>query len=195
MYSRKRPDSHRFMGGRSHVFCFDFRSLGTWLFSTTVKVVGTSHTSGGFDKKYPAFAHTICLRKMPHSVAICIRYRLGWIMAYIMRPFVERLSLSPTAYSQIVAQQRSMPKCTIIVSQLAVFYPMFFQYFFVGCDPQNVYCRQSSCLDLGTAQGMISQLTSDPVSTTHQILIWSPPTLLYRNWLLIRSRTPIRCQK
>ena len=41
MYSRKRPDYHRFMGGRSHVFCFDFKSLGTWLFSTTVKVVGT----------------------------------------------------------------------------------------------------------------------------------------------------------
>ena len=41
MYSRQRPDSHRFMGGRSHVFCFDLKSLGTWLFSTTVKVVGT----------------------------------------------------------------------------------------------------------------------------------------------------------
>ena len=41
MYSRKRPDSHRFMGGRSHVFCFDLKSSDTCLFSTTVKVVGT----------------------------------------------------------------------------------------------------------------------------------------------------------
>ena len=43
-------------------------------------------------------------------------------MAYIMCPFVERLSLSPTAYSQIVAQQRPMPKCTITVSQLVAFF-------------------------------------------------------------------------
>ena len=41
MYSRKRPASHRFVGGRSHVFCFNFKSLGTRLFSTTAKVVGT----------------------------------------------------------------------------------------------------------------------------------------------------------
>ena len=39
MYSRKRPDSYRFMRGRSRVFCFDSKSLGTFLFSTTVKVV------------------------------------------------------------------------------------------------------------------------------------------------------------
>ena len=169
MYSRKRPDSHRFMGGPSHVFCFDFRSSGTWLFSTTVKVVGTSHTSGGFDKKYPAFAHTIWLRIMPHSATICIKYRLEWIMAYIMRPFVERSSLSPTAYSQIVAQQKSMPKCTIIVSQLAVFYPMFFQYFFHWMRPSNVYCWRSSCLDLVTAPAIIPQVTSDSVSNTHQM--------------------------
>ena len=29
------------MGDRSYVFCFDFKSLGTCLFSTTVKIVGT----------------------------------------------------------------------------------------------------------------------------------------------------------
>ena len=41
MYSRKKPNPERFMGGRSHVFCFDFESLGTSFFSTTVIVVGT----------------------------------------------------------------------------------------------------------------------------------------------------------
>ena len=60
----------------------------------------------GFDDIYPAFAHTICLRNMPHSVTICLRYGHGWIMSYIMCPFVERLLLSPTAHSHIVAHPR-----------------------------------------------------------------------------------------
>ena len=51
-------------------------------------------------------------------------------MAYIMCPFVERLPLSPTAYSLIVAQQRSIIKCTIIVSQLFAFLSnVFFSIF------------------------------------------------------------------
>ena len=29
----------------------------------------------------------------------------------------------------------------------------------------------------------------------HLVLIWSPPRLLCHNWLLIRSRTPIRCRE
>ena len=78
MYSRKRPDSHRFMGGRSRVFCCDFKSMGNRLFSTTAKVVGTVRTPvDGLDNKYPAFRHTICLRNMPNSVAIGIKYRHG----------------------------------------------------------------------------------------------------------------------
>ena len=75
-----------------------------------------------------------------------------------MCPFVERLSLSPTAYSQIVAEQRSTPKCTIIVGQLvALFIQCFFQYFFIGCDPQ-----------MYTVGG-------------HLVSIWAPPGLLYHN--------------
>ena len=31
----------------------------------------------GFDTKYPSFALTICLRNMPHSVTICIKYSHG----------------------------------------------------------------------------------------------------------------------
>ena len=107
-------------------------------------------------------------------------------------PFVERLSFSPTAYSQIVAQQRSMPKCTIIGNQLVAFLSHVFSVFFHWMRPSKVYCWRSSCLDLGTTRVIIPQLFSDPVSNTHQISIWSPPTLLYKNWPLIRSRTPIR---
>ena len=41
------------------------------------------------------------------------------------------LVLSPTAHSQIVAQQRPMPKCTIIVSQVVAFFiQCFFSIFF-----------------------------------------------------------------
>ena len=110
---------------------------------------------------------------MPHSVTICIKYRHGWIRAYILCPFVERLFLSPAAHSQIVVQQSPMPKCAIIVSQLVAFFTQcfFFNIFFIGCDPQ-----------MYTAGG-------------HLVLIWSPPRLLYHTWLLIRSRTPIRWQE
>ena len=90
-------------------------------------------------------------------------------MAYIMCPIVERLSLSPTAYSQIVAQQRSMPKCTIIVSQLVAFLSNVFSVFFHWMRPSNVYCWRSSCLDLVTAQGIIPQSASDSVSNNHQM--------------------------
>ena len=92
-------------------------------------------------------------------------------------PFVERLSFSPTAYSQIVAQQRSMPKCTIICNQLVAFLSHVFSVFFHWMRPSSVYCWRSSCLDLSSTQVIIPQLISDPVSNTHQISIWSPPTL------------------
>ena len=65
-----------------------------------------------------------------------------------------------------------------------------FSVFFQWMRSSNVYCWRSSCLDLGTTQVIIPQIISDPVSNTHQISIWSPPTLLYHTWLLIRSRTP-----
>ena len=90
-------------------------------------------------------------------------------MEYIACPFVEPLSLSPTAYSQIVAQQRSMPKCRIIVSQLVAFLSNVFSVFFHWMRSCNVHCWRSSCLDLVTAHAIIPQLISDPVSHTHQV--------------------------
>ena len=180
MYSRKRPDSHRFTGGRSHVFCFDFKSLGTCLFSNTPKkIVGTvAHQWIDLiiNIQDPAFAHTFCLRTMPHSVTICTKYRHGWTMAYIMCPLVERLFLSPTAYSQIVAQKGPMPKCTIIVSQLVAFFLrcFFFNSVFFSLD--------------ATFKWILSAV----------ILSWfghRPGYYTTINWLLIRFRTPIRCQE
>ena len=52
-----------------------------------------------------------------------------------------------------------------------------FSVFFQWMRSSNVYCWRSSCLDLGTTQVIIPQLISDPVSNTHQISIWSPPTM------------------
>ena len=51
-------------------------------------------------------------------------------MAYIMCPFVEKLFLSPTAHTQMVARQRPMPKCTINVSH-PVETPSIFQTLFL----------------------------------------------------------------
>ena len=133
MYSRKRPDSQRFMGGRSHVFCFHFKSLGTLLFSTTaVKVVGTSHTSGGLDHKYPAFAHTICLRKMPHSVAICIKYQVQTRMNHDIHyvsicwtfVFVSHCILPDRLHSR-----RQCPNARSLSVNLSLFIQCFFSIF------------------------------------------------------------------
>ena len=56
--------------------------------------------------------------------------------------------------------------------QLVAFHLLFFlRYFFVGCDPQ-----------MYTIGGCL-------------VMLRSLPRLLYYNWLLIRSRTPIRCQE
>ena len=63
------------------------------------------------------------------------------------------------------------PNARSLSVNLSPFYPMFFHYFFIGCDPE-----------MYTVGG-------------HLVSIWSPPTLLYHNWYLIRSRTPIRCQE
>ena len=57
-----------------------------------------------------------------------------------------------------------------------------FAVFFHWMRPSNVYCWRSSCLDLGTTRVIIPQLISDPVSNTHQISIWSPPTLLHHKF-------------
>ena len=66
------------------------------------------------------------------------------------------------------AQQRSMPKCTMIVSQLVAFYPFFLKvFFFIGCDPQ-MYTVGGHQISIWSVGG-------------HQISIWSTPTQLYHN--------------
>ena len=67
-------------------------------------------------------------------------------------------------------------------STCRLIHPMFFSVFFHWMRPSNVYCWRSSCLDLGTTRVIIPQLISDPVSNTHQISIWSPPTLLHHKF-------------
>ena len=101
-------------------------------------------------------------------------------MAYIMCPIVERLSLSPTAYSQIVCTADVNAQMHDHCQSTCRFLSSVFSVFFRWTRPSNVYCRQSSCLDLDTVRVVVPQLTSDPVSTTHQISIWSPPTLHVR---------------
>ena len=67
---------------------------------------------------------------MPHSIAICINIqtRMNHGIHYVS--VVERLSCLPLHTPRSFAQQRSMPKCTIIVSQLVALYPIFFSVFF-----------------------------------------------------------------
>ena len=171
MYSRKIPDSHRLIGGRSHVFYFDFKSLGTWLFGATVKVFGTSHTSGwiwyyipGIQRSRTPFVFEICV--IPLKPVLITGSDESW---HTLCVHLLNICLCiPLHTPRLFAQQRSKPKCTIIVSQLVAFYPMFFQYFFVGRDPQ-MYTVGS-----------------------HHVSIWAPSRLLYHNWLPIRSRQPIR---
>ena len=140
----------------------------------------------GCDNKYPAFAHTIVFEKCLIPLQSVLIYRLGWIMAYIM---CQLLNVCLVSHCILPDRLHSRGQCLNARSlsvNLSLFIQFFFQYFFVGRDPQKVYCRQSSYLDLGTARVII------PVSTTHQISIWSTPTQLYHNWLLIWSRQPIR---
>ena len=173
MYSRKRPDSHRFMGGRSRVFRFDFESLDTCLFSTTVKVVGTVAHQWMYLIINIQRSSTPCLRNMPHSVIIWFKYSHGWIMAYTMCPFVGRLFfLSPTAHSQIVAQQRPTPKCTITASQLVASFIQcfFFGIFFHWMRLSNAYCWRHLALIWSPPRLiLVPQLISDLVSNTHQL--------------------------
>ena len=157
MYSRKIPDSHRLIGGRSHVFYFDFKSLGTWLFGTTVKVFGTSHTSGwiwyyipGIQRSRTPFVFEICV--IPLKPVLNTGSDESWHTLCVQ--LLNVCLCLPLHTPRSFAQQRSMPKCTIIVSQLVAFYPFFFSIFFIGCDYQ-----------MYTVGG-------------HQISFWSTPTQL-----------------
>ena len=110
-----------------------------------------------------------------HYVSIC------WTFV-----FVSHCMLPDRCTAEVNAQMRDHCQST------CRFVSNVFSVFFHWMRPSDVYCWRSSCLDLGTARVIIPQLTSDPVSTTHQISIWSTPTQIYHNWLLIRPRQLIR---
>ena len=158
----------------------------------------------GCDDEYPAFSHTIVFEKglIPLQSVLNTDSDESWHTLCVQ--LLNVCLCLPLHTPRSFAQQRSMPKCTIIVSQLVVFYPMFFSNFSLdatlkmytdGSHLVSSGLDNPSDLDLITAHAIIPQLTSDPVSNTHEIPIWSPPTLLYHNRLLIRSRTPIRGQE
>ena len=168
MYSRKIPDSHRLIGGRSHVFYFDFKSLGTWLFGTTVKVFGTSHTSGwiwyyipGIQRSRTPFVFEICV--IPLKPVLITGSDESW-QHYVSNcwtfVFVSHCILTAEVNAQMHDHCQSTCR-------------LFFQCFF------SIFSLDATDPEMYTVGG-------------HLVSIWSPPTLLYHNWLLIRSRTPIR---
>ena len=71
----------------------------------------------------------------------------------------------------------TMPICTITVSQLVAFHPVFFLHYFPShwMRSSNLCWWRSYCLDSVTAQAIIPQLTYDSVSNTHQMprVVWS----------------------
>ena len=130
MYSRKRPDSHRLMGGRSHVFCFDFKSLGTCLFSTTANVVGTvAHQWMDLITKIQGsrtpFVFEICLIPL-HSVLNrdtdeswhTLRVRLSNVC------FVSHCTLPDRCTAEANAQMHDHFQLTCRFP--GIFFPMFF---------------------------------------------------------------------
>ena len=173
MYNRKRPDSHRFMGGRSHVFCFDFISLGTWRFSTTsVKVVGTVAHQWmlliiNIQRSRTPFAFELRLIPLP-TICNIIQTRMNYGINYVSicrtLVFVSHRILPDhcTAEANAQTHDHCQSTCRPFLSNV-------FAVFFHWMRPSNVYCWRSSCLDLVTAQAIIPQLTSDSVSHTHQM--------------------------
>ena len=101
-----------------------------------------------------------------HHVSIC------WTFV-----FVSHCILPDRCRAEVNAQMHDHCRSTC-----RLIHPMFFSVFFHWMRPSNVYCWRSSCLDLGTTRVIIPQLISDPVSNTHQISIWSPPTLLHHKF-------------
>ena len=170
MYSRKRPDSHRFwVGGSFSCLLFWFQIVGHLTFqyycksnwhvahqwrdliinikrSRTPKVFeicliplqSVLNTDSGESR------HTLCV----HLLNVC--------------PFL------PLHTPRSLHSRGLCPNARSLSANLSPSSPFFFQYFFIGCDPQ-----------MYTFGG-------------HLVSIWEPPRLLYHNWFLIRSRTPIR---
>ena len=116
---------------------------------------------------------------MPHFVTICIKYTLGksW-----PRLYVHLLNICLCLPLHTPRSLHSRGQCINARSLSVNLSPSLsnvFSAFFHCMRPSNVYCWRSSCLDLGTAQVVLPQLISDPVSNTDHISIWSPPTPLY----------------
>ena len=132
MHSRTRPDSHRFMGGQSHVFCLDFKSLGTCLFSTTVKVVGTVAHQWmdliiNIQRSRTPFVFEICL--IPLQSVLNTDTDESWHTLCVRLPnacFVSHCTLPDRCTAEANAQMQHHCQSTC-----RLFYPMcFLQYSF-----------------------------------------------------------------
>ena len=76
--------------------------------------------------------------------------------------FVSHCILPDRCTAEVNAQMHDHCQSTC-----RLLYPMFFQHFFIACDPQMY------------------------IVGGHLVSIWAPPRLFYHNWFLIPSRTPI----
>ena len=146
----------------------------------------------GCDNKYPAFSHTIVFEKglIPLQSVLNTDSDESWHT--LCGQLLNVCLCLPLHTPRSFAQQRSTPKCTIIVSQLVAFYPIFSVFFSLdatlkcillaairsrfGQRPRNYTIidfwsglDNPSDLDLVIAHAIMSQLTSDQVSTTHQM--------------------------
>ena len=137
MYSRKRPDSHRFMGGRSRVFCCDFKSMGNRLFSTTAKVVGTVAHQWmdliiNIQRSVTPFVFETCL--IPLQSVFNTDTDELWPTLCVHLPNV--CFCLPLHTPRSLHSRGQCPNARSLSVNLSLFYPMFFPYFFIGCDPQ-----------------------------------------------------------
>ena len=173
MYSRKRPDSHRFMGGRSHVFCCRWA-----LVSSVLKInIQRSRTPFVFEKCLilSRSVFDTDTDELRHTLCVCL----------------SNVCMSPTAHSDIVAHLRHNARkhdyCQSTCRLLSIF---FSSIFYMDATLKCILLAVVSCRLRSPPRLLcVPQLTSDSVSNTHQM-----PSDVYHNWLLIRSQTPIRCK-
>ena len=101
MYSRKRPDSHRFMGGRSHGFCCRWALVSSVLESTWHRSTPVVGLIINIQRSRTPFVFEKCLillrsvfdtdtDELRHTLCVCL----------------SNVCMSPTAHSDIVAHLR-----------------------------------------------------------------------------------------
>ena len=166
-----RPDSHRFIGGHFQNQ-FSFSSVRHLSFQNYCKSSRHRHTPvDGGDNIYPAFVHIFCLWDIPYSVKICLRTQTWLHHGIHSCVCLPSVGFCPSPHTPISSHIRgSMTICTISVSQLVAFHPMcYFQYFFVGWDPQ-VYTVGAWLVMLRSLPRLLYyNLNYDYVSNTHQM--------------------------